>query len=101
MLDYRALAADWPRGMFDEQRSVQGGPNAALLPISNNTTGKVYVAVVALRDITVVSGEDVCIDYQLPYWRNRRNLERMLQASWCHHHGCVLWVLVGSHTSFR
>ena len=81
LLCYRALAADWPCGMFDEQCSVQGGPNAVLLPVSDNTTGKVYVAVVALRGITVASGEDVCIDYGLPYWRSRRSLDRMLQAS--------------------
>jgi hypothetical protein len=81
MLDYRALAADWPRGMFDDERSLNE-PNAVLLPVSDNTTGKVYVAVVALRDIIVASGEDVSIDYELQYWRNRRSLEQMLQASW-------------------
>jgi hypothetical protein len=80
MLCCRALAADWPRGMFDEQRSVE--PNAVLLPVSDNTTGKVYVAVVALRNITVASGEDICIDYGLAYWNSRRDMERMLQASW-------------------
>jgi hypothetical protein len=68
--------------MFDEQRSVQKGPNAVLLPVSDNTTGKVYVAVVALPNITVASGEDVCIDYGLPYWRSRRSLARMLQVNW-------------------
>jgi SET domain-containing protein len=66
--------------LFDQQRGVK--PNAALLPVSDNTTGKVYVAVVALRDIAVASGEDICIDYGLAYWRSRRDMERMLQASW-------------------
>jgi hypothetical protein len=80
LLCHRALAANWPCGMFDEKRSVEGGPNAVLLPVSDNTTGKVYVAVVALRDITVASGEDICVDYGLQYWRNRRSLDRMLQA---------------------
>jgi SET domain-containing protein len=67
--------------MFDQQRAVQEGPNAALVPVSDNSTGKVYVAVVALRSITAASQEDICIDYGPTYWRNRRSLDKMLQAS--------------------
>ena len=85
MLCCRGLAADWPVGLFDQQPAERGvKPNAALLPVSDNTTGKVYVAVVALGDITVAAGEpeDICIDYGLAYWHSRRDMERMLQASW-------------------
>jgi hypothetical protein len=46
-LDYRQL------GRYGQVLGAgTGSPNAALLPVSHNRTGKVYLAVVAARDIT-------------------------------------------------
>jgi SET domain-containing protein len=45
---------------------VAGGANAMLLPFSDNSSGKVYCAVIALRDIA--AQEEVCLDYGNAYW---------------------------------
>jgi hypothetical protein len=66
MLDYCGFSQ--PGWQEQPALSVPTGPNAALLPFSDNDSGKVYVAVVALRDITAGSGEDICIDYGESYW---------------------------------
>jgi hypothetical protein len=71
MLDYRAFARD-PSGQLAQQfaedagRSVAGSGNAMLLPFSDNSSGKVYCAVIALR--CIAAGEQVCIDYGAAYW---------------------------------
>jgi hypothetical protein len=72
MLDYREFARDRSSGRLalplTEQHgsSVAWGPNALLLPLSDNSSGKVYCAVIALRSIA--AGEEVCIDYGKAYW---------------------------------
>jgi hypothetical protein len=72
MLDYRAFARDSSSGRLalplteQHSSSIAGGPNALLLPLSDNSSGKVYCAVVALRGIA--AGEEVCIDYGADYW---------------------------------
>lgn len=55
MLDYRQLSST-----CEIIGPGLGQPNSALLPVSHNRTGKVYLAVVALRDIQ--AGQEITID---------------------------------------
>jgi hypothetical protein len=56
--------------------------NAMLLPFSDNDTGRVYVAVLTLRDVTVAAGEDMCIDYgDENYWNVKRDHAEYLQLA--------------------
>jgi hypothetical protein len=55
VLDYRQIGPN-----CEVLGAGTGSPNAALLPVSHNRTGKVYLAVVAVRDIT--AGTEVTFD---------------------------------------
>jgi hypothetical protein len=76
VLDCRAFSEGW---QVDKQRSSK--PNAMLLPFSDNSTGRVYVAVVALQDITVASREDICFNYGDAYWSDKADHESYLQLA--------------------
>jgi hypothetical protein len=76
MLDYQAFDRDSRSGRLAvplaEQHSsnVPDGPNAMQLPLSDNSSGRVYCAVMALRGIA--ANEEVCIDYGGAYWEVSR-----------------------------
>jgi SET domain-containing protein len=53
------------------------GQNAMLLPFSDNSSGKVYCGVVALRDVQ--PGEELCIDYGVAYWQVRLKQQQQQQ----------------------
>jgi hypothetical protein len=73
LLDYRAVQLDSGRLAyplkFSQRHSVADGPNAMLVPLSDNNTGKVYCAVIALQDFQ--PGEELCIDYGVACWQVR------------------------------
>jgi hypothetical protein len=82
MLDHRAFVRDSSSGRLaiplreQRSRSVPGGANAMLLPLSDNSSGRVYCAVVALP--RCAADEEVCIDYGDAYWE----VSRVAFVSW-------------------
>lgn len=71
LLDYRQFAAGWQ--LLNNAGNRQG-PNVMFFPFSFNSTGKVYVAVVALRDIA--AGQELLIDYGPEYWAGHVALQQ-------------------------
>jgi hypothetical protein len=72
MLDYRAFQRDGAGKLRhplaeDVGRSFAGGANCMLLPLSDNESGKVYCAVMALR--VIQAGQELCTDYGAAYWQ--------------------------------
>jgi hypothetical protein len=72
MLDCRRISSDgsWQPGI---KRS------AALLGFSDNTTGKLFVAVIATS--AIASGAEVCVDYGEGYWRETEAMEGTLRVA--------------------
>ena len=76
LLHYKALTKDYRT----KHNGNHAKHNACLVAFSDNTTGKVFVAVIALRDIAV--DEEIAIDYGASsYWSAKRTEDQQLGAA--------------------